>query len=262
MSIFRIPGVLVIALIACTILVGCGEKDEDGDDKMDSGPDSSGDVDTDADADTDTDTDTGPADPCTPNPCDTPPDAGCIGNNYEIYPAMGNCTETDAGTAACDYPPDASTDCGSQFCSAPLTGCVDCLLPVHCVGWLETCDSTGTCSCNDDSFEPNNSQPTASADYSGMLTLCTGDDDWWVVNADPFVGCGMEFQVQFTHANGNLDAEIFLPSDLVNPECIANSTTDDEWLWTSQETGLIYVHVFGVSGAANTYTLWPIGGGC
>jgi hypothetical protein len=54
------------------------------------------------------------ADPCTPNPCDAPPAAECVGNEVVTYAALGTCT-VDSGVV-CDYPEASRADCGAQFC--------------------------------------------------------------------------------------------------------------------------------------------------
>lgn len=55
------------------------------------------------------------ADPCTPNPCDTPPEPVCAGNEVVTYVAEGTCT-VDSG-ASCAYPESGRIDCGAQFCA-------------------------------------------------------------------------------------------------------------------------------------------------
>ena len=55
------------------------------------------------------------ADPCTPNPCDTPPEPVCAGTEVVTYVAEGTCT-VDSG-ASCAYPESGRVDCGAQFCA-------------------------------------------------------------------------------------------------------------------------------------------------
>ncbi len=78
-------------------------------------------------------------DPCSPNPCLTPPADNCVAGVAQIYPATGQCS-APSDEAVCDYEP-ALVDCGStgQYChegqcladpcdpnpcvSAPVDGC-------------------------------------------------------------------------------------------------------------------------------------------
>ena len=53
-----------------------------------------------------------PVDPCSPNPCDSPPPDGCSGQIALHYSATGDCTDI-GGAASCDYP-FVSEDCASQ----------------------------------------------------------------------------------------------------------------------------------------------------
>lgn len=61
--------------------------------------------------------------PCSPNPCDAPPTAGCDGDVASVGLAPGACTADEAGGAVCEYE-QRSVDC------APHGGCAagDCVL--------------------------------------------------------------------------------------------------------------------------------------
>jgi len=65
------------------------------------------------------------ADPCSPNPCTAPPST-CNGSTLEIYASPGACTD-DAGSAACEYTLDSSTNCADSgdFCDLGTLSCVD-----------------------------------------------------------------------------------------------------------------------------------------
>lgn|GEM_PF-472999 len=55
----------------------------------------------------------GTGDPCTPNPCVTPPLASCEGDILTNYAAPGTCA-VDAGAASCTYP-GTTTNCAAEF---------------------------------------------------------------------------------------------------------------------------------------------------
>ncbi|TNF28455.1 MAG: hypothetical protein EP329_17865 [Deltaproteobacteria bacterium] len=104
------------------------------------------------------------ADPCSPNPCTSPPSV-CNGGVLELYGTPGACGDS-AGQATCDYTLQSSTDCVAQgdFCDAGTLSCVNdvcnpnpCTTPPDsiCEGTEKvsyaapgTCDdTTGTAAC-------------------------------------------------------------------------------------------------------------------
>jgi hypothetical protein len=64
-------------------------------------------------------------DPCTPNPCTTPPAPACDADGITLHDHVspGNCTDV-GGTAGCDYPP-LDTDCSVTGQICVTNACVD-----------------------------------------------------------------------------------------------------------------------------------------
>ncbi|MBW1808385.1 MAG: PPC domain-containing protein [Deltaproteobacteria bacterium] len=90
--------------------------------------------------------------------------------------------------------------------------------------------------CNPDSFEPNNSAndaKTVSEDVYIDLTCC-GDPDWYKIVLNE--GDKLEVELEFTHANGDLDLWIFDQDTIDNAETLScdnalgcsTTETDDE----------------------------------
>ncbi|PJB35424.1 MAG: hypothetical protein CO108_25790 [Deltaproteobacteria bacterium CG_4_9_14_3_um_filter_63_12] len=72
--------------------------------------------------------------PCSTTTCDSPPPAGCSGDNRQTYPATGIC-QVQAGSPVCSYPP-TSTPC-ALGCGAGV--CFECLSPGDCSATPTVC---------------------------------------------------------------------------------------------------------------------------
>lgn len=112
--------------------------------------------------------------------------------------------------------------------------------------------------CPADGFEPNNSAeqlaPLQAGEHPG-LSICN-DEDWYVLELGP--GDGLEILASFTHsAEGDLDLELFLADDPVEPRVAGDSATDDERvvLPPGPEARTVWLRVFEFSKGQNTYTL-------
>ena len=104
-------------------------------------------------------------------------------------------------------------------------------------------DTTPTPTCTD-SLEPNNSQAAAKAATGTVsgLKVCAGDDDW--IKASGTV------KIDFTHSAGDLDIEAY---DAAGTKVGASAGTSNTETVTVPAGG--FVHIFGYSGAQNSYTL-------
>jgi len=124
---------------------------------------------------------------------------------------------------------------------------------------------TRTAFSSDDSYEPNDTKATATNLTSaviaanGQLTLSNlaivaGNQDWFKLTLS--ATSTINTTVTFTHANGNLDAQIFDASD--NSLALGNSTTNNESLSTATlSPGTYYLKIFGATATvANTYSLF------
>ncbi len=109
----------------------------------------------------------------------------------------------------------------------------------------------------DDGYENNDSSGTASTVSAPfgptLLQACPNDDDWFRV----FVNAphGIAASISFTHANGDVDMQMFDPSlTLVDS---STGTTDSESVSVTNvlSTGYYYFRIYGFSGAANSYQL-------
>lgn len=63
------------------------------------------------------------ANPCSPNPCTTPPPANCVDQIVVGYEATGSCTVTEAFSATCEYEP-AYQDCSEILGTCVVDQCV------------------------------------------------------------------------------------------------------------------------------------------
>lgn len=67
-------------------------------------------------------------------------------------------------------------------------------------------------------------------------------------------GDQMQFNMGFTHANGDLDVVLYRKEDLTTPLAGSATSSDGELFeYTATETGLHWVRVFGFQGATNIY---------
>ncbi|MDP2341587.1 MAG: Ig-like domain-containing protein [Deltaproteobacteria bacterium] len=107
---------------------------------------------------------------------------------------------------------------------------------------------------DDDAFEENDSTLTATPMNSGAAVnaiACRNDDDRFSVDV-PAIGCVVRARAHFLHADGNLDMQLFDPTDALVGQ--ATSSTNDELISISAgKVGLHTLRVFGVAGAENAY---------
>jgi hypothetical protein len=110
--------------------------------------------------------------------------------------------------------------------------------------------------CNDDPFEPNNSSLQATtivaANYPG-LQVCPGNEDWFRV----FVAQGqrLDVSIQFNHAAGDLDLELFSPALQLIDFSYSASNSETVTVLNAPAAGHYYARVFGFQGAPNLYSL-------
>lgn len=175
--------------------------------------------------------------------------------------ASGFINHGTSGDPVCDVSCDlAGLDCGPGVCD-------DTDGPAVC-----DCDGTGfsgaSCNlCQDDAFENNDSDNNAwtlssSKFFTGNGVACRGDEDWFSLVAE--VGSTIEVQLGFTHANGDLDLELWYEySDPSYSRRVANSSskTDDEevrYVVPAGKNGLYLFRVrpVGTNFVRNSYSLF------
>jgi hypothetical protein len=103
-------------------------------------------------------------------------------------------------------------------------------------------DSSGTC--DDDDWENNdqlyNAAYVSDGTYGGLV-YCPNDEDWFYVYLN--VGDTLYVDIDFVHANGNLDLKLYDPSEIEIDS--STSTTDDESVSTlADESGYFYIQVY------------------
>ncbi len=110
--------------------------------------------------------------------------------------------------------------------------------------------------CADDAFEPNNSMAAPAAigtGFYGGLQVCQGNDDWYRILVP--AGNRLDLSIQFTHANGDLDLQLYdASSNLVDG---SYSVTDGEsvTIASAPTSGFYFARVYGFLNAQNTYSL-------
>ena len=132
----------------------------------------------------------------------------------------------------------------ASLAAALLTTMVAVAASTAPVGAAATCPT-------DDALEPNDTSEAAvvvDAFVSFELASC-GDDDWFVLE-DARPGVEVRVNLDFAHADGDLDVQLFDPIASVGPVAQGISSTDDESArYTVPLAGLdgrpIYVRVFG-----------------
>ena len=83
------------------------------------------------------------------------------------------------------------------------------------------------------------------------LEICQADDDWYVVDVE--AGDTVSVRIDFTHAAGDLDLELFDGNTLVGlSETIRNN---EALTYVAPADTTIGIRVYGYQAAANTYTL-------
>jgi hypothetical protein len=109
-------------------------------------------------------------------------------------------------------------------------------------GLDDDCDPLTLDACEDDVFDvmdpngtfftatPVSDGDTRAAQY-GNLQLCTNDADWYTIEVGQ--GSGLEVDLFFTDADGDLDARLYRLDDNLGPIFVdsANSVSDDETLY-------------------------------
>lgn len=117
--------------------------------------------------------------------------------------------------------------------------------------------------CTDDSLEPNDDAANAvlidsagaAAGTDNIITgvkTCDMDEDWYRI--DLAVGDDIQFDVQFDHARGDLDAELIGPGNV--SVALSDSTTDNEsvsYTVGAGEAGTYYLKVNAKFAARNDY---------
>ncbi|MCP4872219.1 MAG: hypothetical protein GY898_26245, partial [Proteobacteria bacterium] len=98
-------------------------------------------------------------------------------------------------------------------------------------------------SCTADAFEPNDSDAAAAAVTDGSypgLHACQADDDWYELTL--VAGETTSFDIEFTHAEGNIDA--FFVDSVLAPLTSSTSITDDEeFSYTSPNNTTYYLRL-------------------
>jgi hypothetical protein len=85
------------------------------------------------------------------------------------------------------------------------------------------------------------------------------DRDWFGIVVPP--GDEVNVEAVFSHAGGDIDVELYAPTDETTPILVAESTTDDETIaltsamTTANGGGVYKLHVYGFGGATNSYAL-------
>jgi hypothetical protein len=125
----------------------------------------------------------------------------------------------------------------------------------------ETCNRvSGECEglseCQPDSFEPNDDRDAARGIGDGSfegLRICENDEDWY--EFDVQAGNALEINVEFAHASGNIDLELYDPNQ--RRYGFASSNSDNERIFAENLplSGSYRLRVFALEGARNGYTL-------
>ena len=84
----------------------------------------------------------------------------------------------------------------------------------------------------------------------------TRDDDWYKIETTPIGFERIVIDVTFTHADGDIDIELYNSFSSYPPIASAKSSTDNEHLdFQVRAPGEYYIRVYGFGGAVNTYDL-------
>ncbi|MEL6178232.1 MAG: pre-peptidase C-terminal domain-containing protein, partial [Myxococcota bacterium] len=154
-------------------------------------------------------------------------------------------------------------DCGEDGeCNLTDNTCVEsrCMSDDACTGAQRCNRITGQCedpeACQADSFEPNDERDAARqvgvGQFSG-LGICEGDEDWFSLSLG--AGSTVTLMITFTHAEGNLDLELYDPDG--TRVGVGSSNTDNETVTVGDLalSGTYRARVLGVDGAAARYVL-------
>jgi cysteine-rich repeat protein len=193
---------------------------------------------------------------CPPTPCCTvDADCGdgrmCVDDVCTIPCASDEGCREDEVCAA-----TRSSDGSGRFCVRPggyPTGtCPDPSVP-DAGGPSDGGDADGGSVCSDDGLEPNDARTTPSplvGDSVAIrgLSICSGDEDWFVVDLAP--GETALIEISFINADGDLDLYGFVEgSD--TPFLTSTSTEDTEFIDVPGSGGRFTFQVFGWNGATN-----------
>ncbi len=114
--------------------------------------------------------------------------------------------------------------------------------------------SVATPSCSNDAYENNDSQNNAVQLTPSIyaLEICgTSDSDWFSI--DLLAGQTLDAVIDFSHASGDLDMELFVGSTSFG---VSESTDDFEALsYTASGNTTVDLHIYGYQGAQNAYDL-------
>jgi len=174
---------------------------------------------------------------------------------------VGGLLSVDPARVTVTFDPAAPSTPGATTCSGADPG--------GCVGAVEICGNMRDDDCNglvdafdpacatcaDDALEPNDAPDAPRIDpmrYDG-LQICPGDEDFYGIFARS--GQTIVARVFFSASAGDLDLEL-LGTDGRTAIMRSTGTTDTETVMgTVTADGQYVVHVFGFSGASNSYSL-------
>jgi hypothetical protein len=119
----------------------------------------------------------------------------------------------------------------------------------------ETCQSCpkdcGPCGCLADDLEPNNGSPKATPVVSGIaycdLSICDGDVDWLGFS----VKSGFSASLTFSHAEGDLELEIYSSLTLEYVTGSYGSGNEETVVLSGLPAGTYWARIFGADGESN-----------
>ena len=122
---------------------------------------------------------------------------------------------------------------------------------------------SGTQVCTEDSLAPNHTAGEAAAVNVGddfpSLQICSGADDFFKITLTE--GQRVSVGIYFSHAQGDLDMQIFAPGDLTTPIAQGASATDDEVVgFQADVAGEYVIRVIGYEDAEAAYQLSVVAG--
>lgn len=107
-----------------------------------------------------------------------------------------------------------------------------------------------------DRFEENDdlteAKPLTEFRYYQNLNISPSDDDWYSMRTS---ADSLAIRCNFTHADGDINIKLVDSNGIVL--AAAESTTDNEKIdYITTHMGTFYIHIYQVSGASTTYTIW------
>lgn len=119
-------------------------------------------------------------------------------------------------------------------------------------GWFFILQDDGDVSGPDSPGESFDSAPAVSAGRDEPYEINNGEDHYFAVELDS--GDQLEVTIEFEHQEGDLDMDLYDPSQTIRDSSI--SVSDDETgSLTAPESGTHYINPYGYAGASNTYEL-------